>query len=426
MKASAGQKFFFVGYAAYFSLLLIFLLFFLDKYYPYPYIENSFSLFRIIFAALVLSVQSAFILTAAKADSPVECILHMFMVLMIVPNAAFYASTGLNFGFLFVYFIFSLLLVFLANFFDVRVKMPVLSEKGRVKILVVLSLLSLFYFISVHGFSLNLNVFALEDVYEVREAAREERSQFGRYFYSWSTKLILPLTIVWGMLRRNYLLVFLGLLGMLYLFATSAHKSVIFSVVLLLAFSGEAGFRKKSLLFLYGAVLMVAVSMAIFLFFEFDVVQSLFIRRMLVLPAILNEYYFRVYAEVPAYYAHSFLSGIVENRYYDTPPYVVGLEYFGSEIISANNGFASDGYANLGWFGAAFQSAVLAFVLSFLATRPISSKYFGFLFIYVYQLNTSALFTTLLHHGLLLLCVVAVYGFLAEGGARKRFRIRRS
>lgn len=403
-----------LAYFSYYFFLLYFLLTTFGDIYPYPEVFHDLSLSRIASAGTIL-ILCMLSLMRLDPNAPEASIIHMFMVLAIVPALALFASAGVALWSCLTYLYFTHAVAWFANlprrYFWNSPDSPEVFKKN---FLVFISLASFAYFFSQHGIKLDFNVFSLkaEDIYETRLAANEERGQFARYLYSWSTKIFLPLCVVYGIITRQRLLVLIGALCMTYLFLTSAHKSVLLSLFLLLAFSGPQSFNKKNILLLLGLLSLLIISYSLYLLLGNDIAQSLFIRRMLILPSILNQYYYNIYSEQLAYYSHSFLSWAVRNPYSDTPPYVVGLNYTGSADISFNNGFISDGFANIGYVGAIFHSTLLAYLLALLCKYGISVRYYGFLFIFVYQFSTSATFTTLLSHGFLLLLLMSKFGFL--------------
>jgi hypothetical protein len=408
------------AYFFYFSFLVFWLIGYFDITYPYLGIENHFSELRIVISALLLLL-TLMPLKILDAESPIVSIMHMFMVLSVVPTYALYASAGVAFWACLAYLYFILILTFFGKINWGGGGRKYVSEYHQSLFLIVVSIFSAAIFFNIHGTNISLNVFTLsaEDIYEVRNSANEERSIFDSYLYSWSTKIFLPLAIVHGVIARKRFLVIFGVVCMSYLFATSGHKSVLLSVALLLLLSGSQSFSKKNQMLLGIFLAVCSFSFLIYKIFGADVAQSILIRRLLILPGILNQYYYEIYSQQLAYYSHSFLSSIIDNPYSGTPPYVVGQVFFGLGDVSFNNGFVSDGYANLGYLGAWLHATILAFLLACFCRLGISSRYYGFLFIFVYQFNTSATATTLLQHGFIVLICLAYFGFLTT---RPRFK----
>ena len=94
---------------------------------------------------------------------------------------------------------------------------------------------------------------------------------------------------------------------------------------------------------------------------------------------------------------------------YDLPVnFLIGEQYSGDVATSANNGFISDAFANLGYLGVAVISMLVAVIFSTFKSMNISHRFFGIFFILMsFTMVGSAFFTTLLTHGLLILLLVS-------------------
>ncbi|HEI4071828.1 TPA: O30 family O-antigen polymerase, partial [Escherichia coli] len=146
--------------------------------------------------------------------------------------------------------------------------------------------------------------------------------------------------------------------------------------------------------------------------FSINILESLFIRRLLFIPALLNTYYFDFFDNKFVYYSSSYLSSIIDYPYDRPIPEVIGLNYFNSDEMSANNGYISDGFANAGSIGIFINIVLASILLKIFKDYDVNPKYAGLIFVSFYAIQGSAMSTVLMTHGgiLLLILVPMVLG----------------
>ncbi len=263
-----------------------------------------------------------------------------------------------------------------------------------------------------HGFSFNLKVFLL-DVYDVRRESRLSNTMASVYAYFWLAKVICPIALVFAIERKKYFMAFIFIFALLYLFMTTGHKSVFFTVLLIMAmYRGGKDYESKRNFIINGALVLFLVSIILTILLGFNTVESLFIRRLLFIPALLNNYYFDFFDNNHVYYSSSYLSFLIDYPFDRPIPEVIGFNYFNSNEMSANNGYISDGFANAGSLGVFINIILAAVLLKVFKDFSVSPKYAGLIFVTFYAIQGSAMSTVLMTHGgvLLLILVPMVLG----------------
>jgi len=81
-----------------------------------------------------------------------------------------------------------------------KIKTIYLGETEKYYFLIFFSLILLIPVIADFKLNINTNVFALKDVYEVREVYKDNTSFFTSYFFNWSAKIIIPVILVFSLI----------------------------------------------------------------------------------------------------------------------------------------------------------------------------------------------------------------------------------
>ena len=96
-------------------------------------------------------------------------------------------------------------------------------------------------------------------------------------------------------------------------------------------------------------------------------IATLFVRRLLFVPALLNEQYFDYFTKnQPDYFRGSFLRIIGAESPYASDGGIarmIGRVYYGSNVMNCNNGLFSDAFSNLGYIGVFVMPAIIVFFL---------------------------------------------------------------
>lgn len=268
--------------------------------------------------------------------------------------------------------------------------------------------LFIWYFISGAQFNLNFN-----KVYEFREQ-NTELSSTGllAYLSNWTYKIFSIFFISYYLLKKNWLLVILGIIAQIIFYGFSTHKSVLFS--LFLVFGIWFWFKKSNKAYVFPLVLnfILILSLLLFIFTDYLIISSMLIRRVFYVPAYLTYQYFEFFSENHfIYWSNSFLSSIFDYPYDLSVPKTIG-QYLGNNS-SANNGYVSMGYAHFGYLGIFIYTILFALIIRFF---DLATKKIGFLWLSLAisisplrdALISSDLTTTLLTHGLAVIILLIV------------------
>lgn len=251
-----------------------------------------------------------------------------------------------------------------------------------------------------HGIHFRLNMLFLEDIYDVRRISRVNNTMISVYSYFWLAKVICPLAIIYGKEENKKILMSFSFIVLVYLFMTTGHKSVLFSLLIIFAFYfGRNNIKNKcESLVKYSFYLFVGI-ISISIFANINEPQSLLIRRLFFIPALLNIHYFDFFDNNQIFYSNSYLSFLLDYPYPKDPPHLIGSYYYNSEEMSANNGYISDGFANFGNIGIFINIVISSILFRRFKVYSVPPKYLGLLFIMLYAIQGSSLSTVLLTHG---------------------------
>ncbi|HIF9295000.1 TPA: hypothetical protein ACX6Q7_002924 [Photobacterium damselae] len=286
------------------------------------------------------------------------------------------------------------------------IKLPTLRDAHVLYFLCLLLVVCMILVVHAHGIKFNLKVF-LFDVYDVRRESRLHNTFASVYAYFWLAKVILPICILYSLDRKNKILFIISIFCLLFLFMTTGHKSVFFTVFIMLVFYvGKDDFLTKTIYFVKYACLAFIVFRLLTIFFDFSIFESLLIRRVLFIPALLNIYFFDFFHNNFIYYSNSYLSPFLDYPFDKEAAKLIGYYYFHSEEMSANNGYLSDGFANFGDVGVFINVIFTAFVLKLFKDYDVPAKYSGLIFVTFYAIQGSSFSTFLFTHGGLLLILL--------------------
>ena len=283
------------------------------------------------------------------------------------------------------------------------------------RVLAITALLTIGYIAVTVG--INFQLPDLLDVYDTRASFGEAVDSSGTvlaYVVVWSVNVVAPLLIAIGLRRRRIHLMLLGVVLELVVYGITGFKTALFSSVLVVGLVILLSARSRpsaSTLAWVTAALVIAISV-------FDrlngsiVATSIFVRRVLEVPALVTSRYFEFFSENPTYsLAHSFLRTWIRPPSELRPPQLIGSVYF-EAATSANGGLWADGFANFGFGGILVFTAVLGgifWLLDVVASRldlAVTGSVAGTLGVIM---TNTALFTTIVTHGLgLAIILIAV------------------
>jgi len=269
-----------------------------------------------------------------------------------------------------------------------------------------------------------LSLSGYSDIYSLRFSYREQVSSgfpLSPYFLLWTSKVLVPLLMAWGIVHRHWLLVGVSIFLQILMFSISGHKSFILSLVLvagvLWLFSRERG----GVWFVSGILILSLLAAGFFYFLDNTLLVNVVIRRALMVPGMLTGFYYEYFNNQGlALYSQNFLQGWTTSAYTRPPAFEIGYAYFVREETSSNVHFWADAFANLGYFAvigvSLFVGVMLAFINSLARSRE-RLLVVGLFVVPFWTLLESSLNTTLISHGLALALVLALVMPLGSRGA---------
>ncbi|WP_339512616.1 hypothetical protein [Pseudomonas sp. RL_15y_Pfl2_60] len=283
------------------------------------------------------------------------------------------------------------------------------SGKAQLNFIIVIGGLAFFVFYSVFVYTGEFKLVGVNDVYELRHEFRDNADTIMRYLIGVVGGSLAPYAIVYGWSRRRFSYFTLGVTCYLISYMVAGHKSIILSLIIML---GCLFILNKGIKAWVMVVTILSGSLAIFAvdFYVGRALLSLFsLDRMVLAPSVLNYLYYDFFSHHTfAYWGHSFLKGIVEYNYSESPAFLIGSLFF-KEGDRANANLLADGYSNFGMLGALLL--LFVFVLFGLVYEALS-KMFSFsqriaMFIpQVMFLSNGSPLTAVLTNGLIVLYII--------------------
>jgi len=232
------------------------------------------------------------------------------------------------------------------------------------------------------------------------------------YLVSWQAKVINPFLITISLIEKNKMLFGISVFMQLVIYLITAHKSFIlipFGIIGVMYI-----IKKRDFLLSFSFFIPIGVFATYLGYKLFDslILPSLFIRRLLFVPAQLKFYYYSFIKENQFLY---FSEGVIGKIFGIKSPYeirfanLIGYVFFNNVETGANTGYLADGYANMGVFGIFIVTVLLIIIfividsISICAGKEIT---IGLSLFLIMGLNDGALLTTLLTGGLLLLMLL--------------------
>lgn len=253
----------------------------------------------------------------------------------------------------------------------------------------------------------DLSALNFEKVYDIRE---EHQLVFPiSYFMPWLAGVIMPLLFIWGIDNKKYIIIISAIFceGILYLvFANKSHLFTFFLVTIV--YLAKKTNKLTEVMFKGFPSIVLLSTIVYYVDNRFLIVPSLFIRRVLFLPAVLKfKYYDFFSSNNKLYFADGIIGKIlgIDSTYSDEAPLLIA-KYVGQPQSSCNTGYLGDAYANLGIFGMVMFSLVLLYIIKYIdkCTNRLDLALVCGISVYsFYALNDGALLTRLLTGGLILL-----------------------
>ena len=296
-------------------------------------------------------------------------------------------------------------LIVFFSFIKFKTRSFKLREKEGFNLLIIVSLIGLIPFLIVYFPHIQLKNLLLIDIYETRgDVTLGVNNLYTTYTYQWFAKYIIPSLLIFSFLYKRKLVALASILAMIFLFLCGANKAVYFGILMVIIFSYGDHFSKAKyfILFLF---LVCSFGLLAYIIFDYNELLRLSIRRLIFIPSILDILYFEFFDNNYLYWSENILSRWLKSPYNIYHSHLIGIEYFGTERMNANNGIFSDGFLNWGMAGVAINSIILSMSLSFISQLNVHSRFFGLYFLLFVAVISSSMTTVLITHGLIFLLI---------------------
>lgn len=390
------------------------------EYYRFVY-QNYYYLMGFDFIAAPVSIIAGFfmlaIITVVMFFSPREdtgsyAVSMIVALLFCLPSIVMY-----QFGRITPYVaIYSMLFLFLLRtpfLAVVRWNMRSIPVKYQRFVLPVIALLCLLPFPLAYGLDgIDLSLFTMgEETYEVRAALASKETLLTAYLMGPLRMVLLPMVVVYGLMdiRRNWWMALLGVASMLFLYLLNPQKSIFFGLFVVLAMYAFRSYYAKAGMILYGLAAACLVAAVLNVATGHLMAESIVLRRLFFIPAIVSDNYFTFFEGHPMLLSHSFLGHWFDYPYQLEPSRMIGEMMYNRAETNCNTGIVADGFMNFGHLGALFFVAIGAFFIRIVDGQLGDPRFFGLLALLVYTFLNSALFTTMLTHGGLVLLLAVCF-----------------
>lgn len=343
---------------------------YITQKWSYMGFYNEISMYKIIISYVALFILIS-ILMCYKKEKLSHFFSYVLFVTVYLPMGTLYSLMNLSTEFfLMTNFVFFILLISIfslrSKYFGRNLTNDIVPSKGLTITLHLFSLLTILAMTIQNIKNLNLGaVINLVSVYEIRELATYKWGM--SYFFSWQTKVINPFMIVVLNSQNKHFLKWIYIASQLWLYILTGHKMIIFTLILVII--GIKFSKKFGQLFSFFSKSFFAINLlAIFelLITNKSYIVDFFIRRIIYIPALLNNYYYEFFSKADfQYWKYTMFGRLlgVTTDYSTLPSYVIGREYFGNSQNNAVAGFLGSEYMNCGFFGLIVSVILVIFVL---------------------------------------------------------------
>lgn len=377
----------------------------------------------VLFISVFVSFLSIFL--PVRIEKPSQLLLLFSYYFIYIPNTIMpyiAHNRGSEYWFnIFLYFTLCILIIFFLVNISIGKKIKFVVNIKSIELKMILLLIALlipvvFYYKPDFSNILKLN--ALVDLYDWRDDYREKTKNIPsvvEYMFNWSSKIFIPLILLFGLFRKNLPIVFLALFLNLSLFVISGHKSIFFAYFFILIFYFILNKSNKSTYVVSPFMGMVFLSTLVFFIFNQSVLVDVFLRRMIQIPGMLAGFYYEYFSENGfAKYSYNILKGITFTNYSDIPPYIIGQNYFKNDGVNANTGYLTSAYAEFGYLGGVFITIIVCglykFIDNIISTAKNNKTFLLLIFLLpTWALVNSAFITVMITHGLLLSIVFMIF-----------------
>ena len=368
----------------------------------------SFQLFPYIFVSLII-VFNTFWINFIKVTAFMHSLLTLVLLFFVIPSGLFFSSNKIVSYEIFLYNNLLLFSIWIFSYLKWNMKIPVLNKKEVLIVLFAITLIGIIPFILIYGPYINFKNLLLIDVYKTRTLVSENISNtYTAYTYSWYSKVIIPIIIIFSIYYRKHLILIISFLFLMFLFLCVAHKMVFMGAFAVLLFY-KYDYLKKTYLFVKFLILIAAVSLVLAYYFDSHTFWTISLHRVFTLNPLIDYCFFDYFEGKPIYWSTSFMKRFIEYPYELPPDNIIARDYLNNPKVNANTGIIANGFKNAGVSGVFINIVFVSLFFSALNYFRINSKFYGMLIVLIFTFTNTSLTGTILTHGLLILFIMCIF-----------------
>ena len=376
---------------------------YLYEYFDYMGYKNEGQYFLKTFIAILFILIP--LLLASRIRGFLEIAYTFFYFLLYIPVIITFSNSYTELIELLPYFsifLFSFLIIFIPSIYNNKKLLPLHNKTVNIKVLILLNILILltllFYFRN------SLAIVNFESVYEHRSEVNINSSLIS-YFILWNTYLIGPLILIQGLLKNKKLLIFLGIISVISVYAMTSSKVSLFIPFSIIGVHWVLG-KVKMFFSWCGMILAIFMLLMLSIAQKFFMLSAVILMRTFGVSGLLTYQYNEYFQSHPL----TFLSHVnIVNYLTSWYPYKQSLgfvvsEFFGESYNANANFWATDGIASFGILGVLIVSLFLGLFFLFLKSIERESNYNILVLIIIpfcFMVLNVSLFTTIVSGGYL-------------------------
>lgn len=363
------------------------------------------------FAMYVLStvlVVACFAAAPIMLRKPSDIFKIFLLVVPIVPMLVLMALGGFSVTFA-VSAVLSYMLILLPGRIP-YLKVPVFSNGMLIAtLLALISVVTVIIYKLSQG-GLSYATLDLTRVHQLRKVVSDEGAM--AYLVPWTVMVFNIFLMTSALLYRRISFLVAVVVLQVFLFSVTGHKTVLVYAMLVVVLYYYVSRRPLAREIVLGFTAVIAVSLGVWLMFGELLTASIFVRRLLFVPAQVNFFYFEMFSQLEQFvwFSNSLTAPLVEYPFDQPVPRLVSEYAFGNPDVWVNSGYLGAGFAQIGWLGLLLYTVIIKFLLWL--TDGLARKlplWFSTSLLappFLVLFTSADLPTTLLSHGLLVAIII--------------------
>jgi len=380
------------------------------NYSPFIFNIDGFHLIKLFF--IILSLMFLLAIYSGIKNELSKMLWLVLLMYIYIPEAIYYIFNKVSFFYVLIWALFLLFSPFLYNmkFSDKFLVNKFLMNKRNLNyFLLVVTVFGFILFFYKYRFNISISTLLFEDLYEMRDLLLGSQNVLLAYLKNPLIRVLVPILIIVSLERKKYIVSVIGILIAIYLFLTTAVKSDLMIIPILLFFFITKFNKNKDIILSLSLLLISCFSIFEYIFIKSYNITDFIIRRVFFVPPMLNHIYFEYYENNFLVYSQSKVFRLLSKENSDSIPLFIGEKVLLQKDLIANVGIFTDGYINFGIIGILFSFIFLVLLIQYLNKYDFNIKYFGILVVFIYVLNTSFFEPLFLTHGFLIFLVIVPF-----------------